>query len=331
MHPPVFQVDPTHTLAPYTYEQATIAAAGSRMVIGNCDTPDDVIAQAGDAEILLLSWKKILTPAVMDALPRVRLIVRWGVGYDMIDVAAATARGIAVANTPLYAVEDVAEHAIALLLDCARQVSWFHLRMREGEWRSPVGRPIHRLKGRTLGLIGVGRIGAATAWRARGLGLRVVAFDPGVTPERLRELGIEPRSFDEVLGESDYVSLHVPLSTATHHLINAERLAKMRRGAILLNVSRGAVVDETALVEALTREHLAAAGLDVFEEEPLRQDHPLQRMEQVVLTPHTAAYSQESWQAVREEVCTTIRNWYTDGWVPNVVNPQVRPHLRAKR
>lgn len=331
MHPPVFQVDPTHTLAPYTYEQATIAALGSKMVIGNCDTPEDVIAQAGDAEILLLSWKKILTPAVMDALPRVRLIIRWGIGYDMIDVAAATAHGIAVANTPNYAVEDVAEHAIALLHDCARQISWFHLRMRQGEWTSPVGRPIHRLKGRTLGLVGVGRIGAATAWRARGLGLRVVAFDPAVDPERLRAQGIEPRSFAEVLGESDYVSLHVPLNDSTHHLMNAARLAQMRRGAILLNLSRGPVVDEAALVEALASGHLAGAGLDVFEQEPLAKDHPLCRMEQVVLTPHTAAYSEESWQAVREEVCTTVRNWYTDGWAANVVNPQVRSHLRAKR
>ena len=128
----VFQIDPTETLSPYTYERAAIAAMGGELVVGDCLTPEDVIAQAGDAEILLLSWKKIVTPAVMEALPQARLIIRWGVGYDMIDVAAATAHGIAVANAPTYAVDDVAEHALGLLFCCVRQLVWFHQRMQQG-------------------------------------------------------------------------------------------------------------------------------------------------------------------------------------------------------
>jgi D-3-phosphoglycerate dehydrogenase len=326
----VFQIDPTDTLAPYTYERAAIAAAGGELVIGDCLTPEDVIAQAGNAEILLLSWKKIITPAVMEALPHARLIIRWGVGYDMVDVAAATAHGIAVANAPSYAVDDVAEHTISLLLCCVRQVAWFHQRMQQGEWSSPLGRTIHRMKGRTLGLVGVGRIGAATAWRAHGLGLRVIAYDPGVSVESLQSLGVEPCSFDEVLGRADYLSVHVPLSAATHHLIDADVFAKMRPGAILLNTSRGPVVDEAALVAALASGQLGGVGLDVFEQEPLAKESPLRHMEQVVLTPHVAAYSVESWQALREEVCGTVENWFTTGWAPNIVNPQVQPVLRRK-
>jgi len=326
----VFQIDPTETLAPYTYERAAIAAAGGELVVGDCLTPEDLIAQAGDAEILLLSWKKIITPAVMEALPHARLIVRWGVGYDMVDVAAATAHGIAVANAPTYAVDDVAEHTLGLLLCCVRQLAWFHQRMRQGEWNSPLGHAIHRMRGRTLGLVGVGRIGAAVAWRARGLGLRVVAYDPGVHAESLQALGIEPCSFDEVLGQADYLSVHVPLSAATHHLIDASCFAKMRPGAIFLNTSRGPVVDEDALVEALASGQLGGAGLDVFEQEPLAKESPLRNLEQVVLTPHTAAYSVESWQALREEVCATVHAWFTTGWAPNIVNPQVRPTLRSQ-
>ena len=326
----VFQIDPTDSLAPYTYERAAIAADGGELVVGNCHTPEDVIAQAGKAEVLLLSWKKILTPDVMKALPRVRLIIRWGVGYDMVDVASATAHGIAVANTPTYAIDDVAEHAISLLLACTRQVAWFDQRMRQGEWTSPIGRAIHRMKGRTLGLVGVGRIGAATAWRARGLGLRVIAFDPGLSAETFQAMGIESRSLDEVTQGSDYISIHVPLSSATRHLIDAPRLGQMRPGTILINTSRGPVVDQAALIEALASRHLGGAGLDVFEEEPLDKTNPLRRMEQVVLTPHVAAYSQESWQALREEVCTTVRSWFATDWATNIVNPHVRPTLRAK-
>jgi D-3-phosphoglycerate dehydrogenase / 2-oxoglutarate reductase len=325
----VFQIDPTETLAPYTYERAAIATAGGELVVGDCLTPEDVMAQAGNAEILLLSWKKIITPAVMEALPHVRLIIRWGVGYDMVDVAAATAHGIAVANAPTYAVDDVAEHTISLLLCCARQVAWFHQRMQQGEWSSPLGHAIHRIKGRTLGLVGVGRIGAATAWRARGLGLHVIAYDPGVSAESLQSLGVESCSFDEVLRQADYLSVHVPLSAATHHLIDASCFAKLRPGAILLNTSRGPVVDEAALVAAVASGQLAGVGLDVFEQEPLAEESPLRRMEQVVLTPHMAAYSEESWQALREEVCGTVQSWFTTGWAPNIVNPQVQPVLRA--
>ena len=328
--PQVFQVDPVETLAPYAYERETIRRLGGEMVIGDCHTPDDVLAQGANAEIMLLSWKNIITPAVMDALPRLRLIIRWGVGYDMIDVAAATARGIAVANTPTYAVDDVAEHTIALLLCAARRVAQFHQRMQQGEWTKASVYPIHRLKGRTLGLIGMGRIGQATAKHGQGLGLRVIAHDKVLSPEAIRALGVEPCSLQEVLAQSDYISLHVPLTKQTHHLLNADSFAQMRPDAILINTSRGPVIDENALIAALARGQLGGAALDVFNEEPLAADSPLRKMEQVILTPHVAAYSLESWHALRVEVCDTVRNWIDQSWAPNIVNPEVQSFLRPR-
>ena len=326
----VFQIDPVATLAPYTYEKEAIRKSGGELIIGDCNSPDDILAQAGDAEILLLSWKSIITPAVMDGLPGVRLIIRWGVGYDMIDVDAASARSIAVANTPKYATEDVAEQAIALLMSCARRVSWFHHRMQRGEWSPANSNKIYRMTGRTLGLIGIGRIGSAVARRARGLGLRVIAHDNALDDAAIRAAGAEPRSFDQLLAESDYVSVHVPLSAATRHLINAGCIAKMRTGTILINTSRGPVVDEAALIAAVNSGHLGGAGLDVFEQEPLSKDSPLRSLEHVVITPHMAAYSEESWHALRVELCDVVGGWIRDSWASAVVNPQVRGTLRAR-
>ncbi len=326
----VFKIDPVPVLAPYTYEKEVIRNAGGEMIIGDCNTPEDVLAQAGDAEVLLLSWKNIVPPAVMDALPNVRLIIRWGVGYDQIDVAAATARGIAVGNAPKYASEDVAEQAIALLLSCARRVSWFHHRMQRGEWSAANSNKIYRMKGRTLGLIGIGRIGAAVARRAIGLGLNVIAYDKVLSDDAVRAVGATPRSMDQVLAESDYISVHVPLSAATRHLINAECFAKMRQGAIIINTSRGPVIDEAALIDAINSGHLGGAGLDVFEQEPLAKDSPLRSMEHVVITPHMAAYSEEAWHGLRVEVCEVVSEWIRDSWSSAVVNPQVKANLRPR-
>jgi len=326
-----FQVDPIPSLIPYTFEKDAIRAMGGELAVGDCNTEADVLAQAQDAEILLLSWKPILTPDVMHALPNARLIIRWGVGYDMIDVAAATERGIAVANTPSYATEDVAEHAIALLMNCARRVAWFHERVRKGEFPYAMTNPIYRIAGKTLGLIGLGRIGTAVARRARGLGLRVSAHDTHLDDDLIRARGAEPRTFEQVLSESDFVSIHVPLNGMTKKLMDAAAIATMKPGAYLINTSRGPVLDEAALRAALERGHLAGAGLDVFEQEPLPADSPLRKMEHVVLTPHMAAYSEESWQALRQEMCDTIAAWMRDGWSAHIVNPEVRAHLRARR
>jgi D-3-phosphoglycerate dehydrogenase len=316
---------------PFAFEQDAIRRMGGELVIGDCQTEDDVLAQAGDAEILLLSWRPVLTPRVLDGLPGVRLLVRWGVGYDVIDVDAATARGIAVANTPTYATEAVAEETIAFLMSVGRRVMWFHERMRAGEWPNAAANPIQYVRGRTLGIIGLGRIGSAVAWRARGLGMRVIAYDKYVGDEVIRSKQVEPRTFAQVLAESDYISVHVPLKADTRHLIDAAAFAAMRRGVFFINTSRGPVVDEPALVAALQSGQVAGAGIDVYEQEPLPADAPIRKAEHIVLLPHKAAYSEESRLAQQQEVCDTVGNWIRDSWTPNVVNPEVRARLRSRR
>jgi D-3-phosphoglycerate dehydrogenase len=325
----VFQVDPSPRLMPYTYEHAAIGQAGGELVLGNCGSEEEVIAKAAEAEIVLVSWSRFVTPGVMDALPHLRLIARWGVGYDMIDADAATERGNAVVNTPTSCVEEVAEHAIALLLACGRGLVWSHERMRAGGYVFP-SFPIRRISGQTLGVVGCGRIGSKVARRAIGLGLRVIAYDKYRPDRELRELGVEPRSFDDVLASADYVSLHVPLDRTTRHLIDAAALAKMRPEAYLVNTSRGAVIDQEALVAALRAGRLAGAGIDVFEQEPLPADHPLRSLEHVVLTPHVAAWSEDSIDLLRREMCDNVAVWIETEWNPKIVNPEVRPNLRPR-
>lgn len=324
----VFQIDPVEELLPYTYEKLKIGTVGGDLVIGNCSNEADILAQAGESEILLVSWKPIVTPHVMDSLPRIRLIVRWGVGYDQIDVPAATRRGIAVANAPTYGVEEVAEHTIALLFTCARRVAWFHERLRKGEYPSFKLNRIQRIAGQTLGVIGLGRIGSAVAKRARGVGLNILVYDPNLSDSQIHGQGYEPRTFDQVLSESDFITVHVPLSSLTFHLLDNLAISKMKKGAILLNTSRGPIVDELALIAALESGHLATAGIDVYELEPLSATSSLRDLEHIVLTPHMASYSEQSWQALRDEVCDTVGAWIQHGWASSVVNPEVRDRLR---
>ncbi len=326
----VFQVDPVEELLPYTNEILKVGSTGGNLVIGDCSTEADVLAQAGDSEILLVSWKPIVTPYVMDSLPRLRLIVRWGVGYDQIDVPAATQRGIAVANAPTYGVEEVAEHTIALLFTCARRIAWFHERMRKGEYPSFKLNRIQRIAGQSLGVIGLGRIGSAVAKRARGVGLKILVYDPNLDDSQIRAQGYEVCTFDQVLAESDFLTVHVPLNASTAHLLDFTAISKMKKGAILLNTSRGPIIDETALVAALESGRLDAAGIDVYEREPLSAISPLRDLEHIVLTPHMASYSEQSWQGLRDEVCNTVSEWIRHSWASTVVNLEVRDQLRPR-
>jgi D-3-phosphoglycerate dehydrogenase len=314
---------------PYTYEEEAIRAAGGQFVLGNCLTEDDVIEQAQDAEILLVAGKPLVTARVLDALPGVRFAIRCGVGYDVIDTDAATPRGIAVGNAPTYCGDEVAEHAIGLLMALARQIVWAHERMRAGEWIYPVG-PIHRIAGSTLGIIGCGAIGSKTAARAKGLGMRVIAYDKFRTDDELRAIGVEPVSFEDALSLADYVTVHVPLYAGTRRLIDAAAIGRMKPGALLVNTSRGPVVDQDALADALESGHLGGAALDVFEIEPLDPASRLRSLEHVILTPHAASISIESLQGLREEVCASVAEWIATGWAGNVRNPEVREHLRPR-
>src|SRR5690606_11364370 len=250
---------------------------------------------------------------------RLKVIGRAGVGVDNIDLEAATERGIAVLNAPSGNTISAAELTIALLLSLVRRVPAADRSMKRGEWdrRSFTGIELY---GKTLGLVGAGRIGGEVAKRAKGFGMRVVAYDPFLSEERARALEIELAPLEEVLRRADVLSLHTPLTEATANLIDAERLALLKPGAFLVNAARGGVVDEAALVQALEEGRLAGAALDVYAEEPLPADHPLRRIEGVVLTPHPGAATEEAQYNVAAEIVEAVRAAFLEGDYSRAVN-----------
>ena len=256
-------------------------------------TIEEWMAAAPTADAVL-HWRVPIGAAEMDLLRRCRVIAHYGVGVDRIDVVRAAEAGIYVANVPRYGVAEVADHAMTLLLASARKLRGLERTLREGDWGVNHSRPIHRLRGRTLGIIGLGNIGSAVATRAAGFGLRILAHDPYLTGERFAALGAEPVALSDVLAASDYLSLHVPLTEETRGLIGRREFALMKPGVFLVNTSRGSVLDEAALLEALASGIVAGAGLDVFPQEPLAADSPLRRDERIILTPHAAYFSEES-------------------------------------
>jgi D-3-phosphoglycerate dehydrogenase len=244
---------------------------------------------------VLVSGGQQLDGAIYDQLS-CRLILRPYVGYNDIDVPAASARGILVCNVPDAYSEEVAMQGLAFLMAANRQLYAFEREARAGRWRERMGVPpliIHNSRAQTVGVIGFGRIGRIAATRAQALGFRVIANDPYVKPDEVAELGIPLVTLDELLGEADYVLVHAFLWEETYHLLNAERLAKLKPGAWVINTARGPIIDEAALIEALRSGHLGGAGLDVFEVEPIEADNPLLSMPNVMISPHSAVYSEE--------------------------------------
>lgn len=268
---------------------------------------DGLVSVLRTADAVIIRSTTTLTRPLIEAGERLRVIGRAGVGVDNIDVMAATERGIAVFNSPSGNTTSAAELTMALLLALFRRVPAADRSMRAGKWdrKSFSGAELH---GKRLGLIGAGRIGGEVARRARAFGMRVMAYDPFLQDERARSLGLETGSLEDVLRTADVISLHVPLTDATANLINADRLALMKPGAMLINAARGGVLDEQALVEALRGGHMGGAALDTFAEEPLPADHPLRTLENVVLTPHLGAATEEAQHNVAFEVAEAVRD-----------------------
>ena len=275
-------------------------------------------AIAGADAVLVRSATKITKESLARA-DRLKVIGRAGVGVDTIDVDAATARGIAVLTAPSGNTISAAELTLALLLALVRRIPAADRSMRDGAWdrKSFTGTELH---GKTLGLVGAGRIGGEVARRARAFGMKVLVHDPYLTAERARALELELVPLDDVLRRSDVVSVHVPLTEGTQGLIMDAELRKLRRGAYLLNVARGGIVDEGALVRVLEDGHLGGAALDVYEQEPLPKDHPLRRLPNVVLTPHLGASTEEAQQNVAREIAEAVRAALLDGDLSRAVN-----------
>jgi phosphoglycerate dehydrogenase-like enzyme len=257
--------------------------------------PQDIRAAAPAAAAIFVYHATIDT-SVIDSLRDCRIIARCGTGYEKIDVEAAHAAGIEVTYVPDYGSTDVAAHALALILTCARKIVACDRAVRTKAWPTyPELKPLHRLECQVLGLLGFGRIARSLAAKARALGMEVIAHDPAVASvQDARIVG-----FEELMRSCDVLSIHTPLTSATRRVVDAHVLALMRPGAIVVNTSRGGIVDEQALLDALERGQLSAAGLDVFEQEPLAPDSPLLAQPNVVLTPHSAAYSEQAMGELR--------------------------------
>ena len=245
------------------------------------------------------------------------------IGVDNIAVEEATRLGIPVTNVPAYCLDEVAEHALALLLAGARKLLRYDRALRADDWSLGTGMPVYRVAGRTLAIIGFGKIGRALARKAAALGLQLLAHDPGVADGEIRAAGVEPVSLDEALARADFVSLHTPLTEGTRHLLNAERLGRMKATAFVINTARGALIDQEALLQALREGRLAGAGLDVFVPEQLPAGHPLLSMPNVIATPHTAFYSEESVLELERLAAQNVADILSGRRPRDVVNPEV--------
>ena len=304
-------------------ERAVLDGHDVELRVLQCRTPQEVAAQAGDADVLINQYVPI-TGEVLDALPRCRLVVRYGVGVDNVDVEAAAARGVWVANVPDYGRDEVADHTLALALAVLRGVVALDRSVREGSWDLEAARPLRRLGTLSYGVVGCGAIGTAVAGRAGGLGMRVLGYD---IAQVRSEPPIERVPLEELLEGSDVVSLHAALTRDSHHLIGAGALARMRPTAWLVNTARGGLVDSGALLGALDGGALAGAALDVLEAEPPDDlGWRLARHPRVVATPHAAWYSEEAFLTLKTEVAKEALRVLEGGRPRSPVNtPAARP------
>jgi D-3-phosphoglycerate dehydrogenase len=284
---------------------AALARIAPEVRMAKSASAEDILDVARGADGILVTYAK-LPGDLLRQLERCRVIGRFGLGVDNIDIAAAAECGITVTYVPDYCMHEVSDHAMALLLALARKVPYSNTLVQAGRWEMPAVVPIHRLHGRVLGLVGFGNIPRALVPKAKAFGLRVITHDPYVPKETLAAAGVEGVSFDRLLETSDYVSIHAPLSPATRNLFGAETFRKIKKGALLVNTARGPLVDEPALLQALDSGHLGGAALDVVAAEPLAKDSPLIGRNNVILTPHTAFYSVEALNELQTKCATDV-------------------------
>jgi D-3-phosphoglycerate dehydrogenase len=301
---------------------------------GTVNSEDDMIELARGADVLLVSSREPVTRRVIENIPGVKLICRYSVGYDLIDIDAATEHGIIVSHCPDYCTSEVADHAFALLLSLNRRIVEINEDLHKGAWnekahftRQILRGPIPPLREQTLGIVGIGRIGRMVAERAKPFGLRILAADPHISAEEIEARGAEPVSLDELLRQSDLITLHTPLNDETRGLIGERELSLVKPSAMLVNTSRGPVIDLTALAAALQEGRLNAAALDVVYPEPLPADSILYQLPNVILTPHAAYYSERSIKQVRIDTLDAGLRVLRGQLPRTVVNPGVLPKV----
>ncbi|HEY0006049.1 MAG TPA: phosphoglycerate dehydrogenase [Pyrinomonadaceae bacterium] len=281
--------------------------------------PDELCEAVRDCEGLVVRSETKVTGVVMDAALRLRAVGRAGVGVDNIDVPAATARGIVVMNAPDGNTITTAEHTLAMLIALARRIPQANASLKAGRWERKKFIGVE-LYGKTLGIVGLGRIGRVVAARARGFGMSIIAFDPFVAPDQAQDLELELASLDEVLARADFLTVHTPLTAETRGIIGPQAFARMKRGVRIINCARGGLVDERALLAAIKEGTVAAAALDVYEEEPPQSDHPLLALDEVIATPHLGASTREAQEGVAVTVAEQMRDYLLTGALRGAVN-----------
>lgn len=308
----------------YEFEMEALGPLGADIVEISPGTEDEFVRAARDADALYAKGRPI-TKRIIDGLETCRVIALGSVGVDSVDVAAATARAIPVTNVPDTFIEEVADHAMMLILATFRRLVVQDRLVREGRWKE--GRPMllrfPRLMGQTLGFIAFGHVARATAVRARAFGVRMLAYDPYVEELTVTQYGVEPVGLSELLERSDIVSMHAPSTPEAHHLLTEERFRQMKPSALFVNTGRGPTVDESALIKALQEGWIAGAGLDVLEEEPPSPANPLLHMDNVILTAHVASASARFDPERRRRVGREIALVLTGRWPRSCVNPSV--------
>jgi D-3-phosphoglycerate dehydrogenase len=319
-------------LTDYVWEslevEKQILAGVAELVPLQTKKPDEFLDEAADCDALLNTYAGPITAEAMAQMPNCRIIARYGIGVDTIDLEAATAAGIIVTNNPTYCIEEVAEHTLALVLACARKVAFYDRQVRAGTWAVPPGKPLFRLAGSTLGLVGFGNIARQVAVRAAAFGMRVVYADPFVKEGEFGGPGTRV-DLNDLLQSSDFVSAHPPLTRETRGMFNDDTLSRMKPTAFLVNCSRGPVVNTDALVRALDARTIAGCALDTTDPEPLPNPHPLRDRENVIINPHVAWYSEKAMVGLQAGAPNEVRRALSGEWPVNVVNKAVKGKNRA--
>jgi D-3-phosphoglycerate dehydrogenase len=300
-------------------EREELQEIDADLILEQCKTEDEIIAATRDADAVMVQHAKI-SRRVIEHLEKCRIIARYGVGFDNVDVAAATECGIMVSNVPDYCIDEVSSQAIALLMACSRKIVQLSTSVKVGQWTYMVAEPVYRMIDQSLGIVGLGRIGSATARKGLGLGLNVQAYDPYVFET---DLDVKFVDFDLLLRTSDLISVHAPLTDETYHMFGASEFKKMKNTAFLINTARGPIVDGAALYGALEAGEIAGAGVDVMEREPVSQDDPLLKLGNFVITPHTAWYSEEAQKLLQRETARAVVAVLKGGKPRSLVNPEV--------
>lgn len=305
------------------------------IVEARCATEDELIEAAADADVILGGNGRMFTRKVMESLPKCKAIFTYSVGFDTLDIEAATENGILIVNNAArgWCAEEVSNHAIALLLNCAKKLMLFNDLTRQGRWAEArdAQAPMGSIHGQTLGLVGCGELGRMTARKAQVFGLRTIGYDPYLEKSLANEYNITLMSLEEVLREADYVSIHTPLNDQTRHLMGEKEFSLMKPSAYLINTARGPIIDEKAMIKALEEKRIAGAGLDVFETEPVEPDNPLLKMDNVITIPHTASYSDAAVKTAPASVGKQAAALLSGRWPRNIINKDVKPKIPLKK